>query len=140
LMLGRREYTDYETEFYVKFTSIGCSIEIIHLFSLLAVALGFRDTYFAAVYILATPAIILLLPLPLLWLSKGRRSIKSMAWATVCPALNVYFFIAGGTAMAAIACACLISSVLPSDVLAAWALSMFALLVFSWIFWFADCK
>jgi hypothetical protein len=139
-MLGRREYTDYETEFYVKFTSIGCSIEIIHLFSLLAVALGFRDTYFAAVYILATPAIILFLPLPLLWLSKGRRSIKSMAWTTVCPALSVYFFIAGGTVMTAIACASLISSMLPSGVLAAWALSMFALLAFCMAMWLADCK
>jgi hypothetical protein len=139
-MLGRREYVDYESEFYVKFTSIGCSIEIIHLFSLLAVALGFRDTYFAAVYILATPAIILLLPLPLLWLAKGRRSIKSIAWTTVCPALSVYFFIAGGTVMAAIACAGLVSCMLPSGVLAAWALSMFALLVFCMAMWFADCK
>jgi len=139
-MLGRREYTDYETEFYVKFTSIGCCIEILHLFSLLAVAFGFRDTYFAAVYILATPAIILLLPLPLLWLSKGRRSIKSIAWTTICPALSVYFFIAGGTAMTAIACASLTSNLLPRGVLAVWASSMFALLVFSWIFWFADCK
>jgi hypothetical protein len=139
-MLGKREYTDYETEFYVKFTSIGCSIEVLHLFSLLAVALGFRGTYFAAVYILATPAIILLLPLPLLWLSKGRRSVKSIAWTTVCPAISVYFFIAGGTVMTAIACACLISNMIPRGALAAWALSMFALLVFSWIMWLAGCK
>jgi hypothetical protein len=139
-MLGRREYADYESEFYVKFTSIGCSIEIIHLFSLLAVAFGFRGTYFAAAYILATPAIILLLPLPLLWLAKGRRSIKSIAWTTVCPALSVYFFIAGGTVMTAIACASLISNILPRGVLAAWALSMFALLAFCGAMWFADCK
>jgi hypothetical protein len=139
-MLGRREYTDYETEFYVKFTSIGCGLEVAHLFSLLAVALGFRDTYFAAAYILATPAIILLLPLPLLWLSKGRRGIKSIAWTTVCPALSVYFFIAGGTVMTAIACASLISNILPRGVLAVWALSMFALLVFCMAMWFADCK
>jgi hypothetical protein len=139
-MLGRREYADYESEFYVKFTSIGCSIEIIHLFSLLAVTIAFAGTPFATAYILATPAIILFLPLPLIWLSKGRRSIKSIAWTTVCPALSVYFFIAGGTAMTAIACASLISNLLPRGVLAAWALSMFALLAFCMAMWLADCK
>jgi amino acid permease len=82
-MLGKREYTDYETEFYVKFTSIGCSIEVLHLFSLLAVALGFRDTYFAAVYILATPAIILLLPRALSQANSGlrrRARAKELKW------------------------------------------------------------
>jgi hypothetical protein len=139
-MLGRREFTDYETEFYVRFTSIGCSIEIIHLFSILAVTIAFAGTPFATAYILATPAIILLLPLPLLGLAKGRRSIKSIAWTTVCPALSVYFFIAGGTVMTAIACASLISNILPRGVLAAWALSMFALLAFCMAMWLADCK